>query len=198
LERIFEPFFTTRAVGEGTGLGLSLCHGIVLGHKGRIYAKSKLGEGATFIVELPVVAKEAPTGSPESGDKAKKATRARILVVDDELAIRQLLSEELTDEGHYVDTAESAGEALYKLQNNNYGLILLDVRLRGMSGIKLYQLMGKMPRRLAKRVVFITGDVIGTDTREFLSETKATYISKPFSVAQLRKDVNRMLSRVKG
>jgi PAS domain S-box-containing protein len=198
LGRIFEPFFTTRAVGEGTGLGLSLCHGIVLGHKGRIYAKSRLGEGATFIVELPVVAKEAPIGSPESGDKAKKVTRARILVVDDELAIRQLLSEELTDEGHYVDTAESAGEALYKLQNNNYDLILLDVKLRGMSGIKLYQFMGKMPRHLAKRVVFITGDVIGTDTRKFFLETKATYISKPFNVAQLRKDVNRMLSRLKG
>ncbi|GAH40330.1 unnamed protein product, partial [marine sediment metagenome] len=54
LNRIFDPFFTTKGVGKGTGLGLSVCHGIVAEHGGRIYARSRLGSGATFIVELPI------------------------------------------------------------------------------------------------------------------------------------------------
>jgi len=54
LSRIFTPFFTTKEVGKGTGLGLSICHGIVAEHEGRIYARSRLGKGATFVVELPI------------------------------------------------------------------------------------------------------------------------------------------------
>jgi CheY-like chemotaxis protein len=177
---------------------LSLCHGIIAEQKGRIYAKSKLGEGATFIVELPIVAEEASPKPSKSRGKAKKGTRARILVVDDEPEIRQLLSEELTNEGYHVDTTESAGEALYKLQNDNndnYDLVLLDVKLCGMSGSELYRLMGKMPQSLIKKVIFITGDVMGTDTQKFLSETKAPYVSKPFNMEQLNKEIDLMLGQ---
>jgi two-component system NtrC family sensor kinase len=60
LKRIFDPFFTTKGVGKGTGLGLSICYGLVEAHNGRIYARSKLGEGATFVVEIPVVPEEVP------------------------------------------------------------------------------------------------------------------------------------------
>ena len=56
MKRIFDPFFTTKEVGKGTGLGLSICYGIVESHGGRLYARSKLGEGTTFFVEIPIVA----------------------------------------------------------------------------------------------------------------------------------------------
>lgn len=68
-------------------------------------------------------------------------------------------------------------------------LVLLDIKLRGMSGIKLYQFMEKMPQNLTKRAVFITGDVTGPGTQRFFSETKAPCISKPFNVEQLKKDI---------
>ena len=58
LGKVFDPFFTTREIGQGTGLGLSLCHAIVAAHNGRIYARSRLGKGATFVVELPIVAED--------------------------------------------------------------------------------------------------------------------------------------------
>jgi len=60
LKRIFDPFFTTKEVGKGTGLGLSICYGILEEHGGYMYAKSKPGEGATFVVELPIVSGDQP------------------------------------------------------------------------------------------------------------------------------------------
>jgi len=98
LEKIFNPFFTTKRVGEGTGLGLSVCHGIVTEHNGRIYAESQLGKGTTFIVELPIIAlepKQLELDKP-AVEESKRTSGARILVIDDEPAIRQFLTRILT------------------------------------------------------------------------------------------------------
>ncbi|MBM3143298.1 MAG: PAS domain S-box protein, partial [Chloroflexi bacterium] len=101
LERIFDPFFTTREVGQGTGLGLSLCHGIVAEHNGKMYAESKLGKGATFVVELPVVTEaEQPKPSEAVVEEPEKVAKARILVVDDEQVIRDFVKRVLAGEGY--------------------------------------------------------------------------------------------------
>ena len=127
-------------------------------------------------------------------DESKtKMAKGKILVVDDDLMIRQLLSEELTDLGYDVETAENSGEAIYRLRRDDYDLILLDIRLLGMSGIKLYRVMEKTPQSLADRVIFITGDVMGEDTHKFLSDTKCSCITKPFHMAQLTKEINHIL-----
>jgi PAS domain S-box-containing protein len=194
LERIFNPFFTTREVGKGTGLGLSLCHGIIAEHNGRIYAKSKPGRGATFIVELPVITEEKQLEMAEPAEEAKKVAPARILVVDDEPAIYQFLERLLTGEGHEVETVTSAGDALERMKGTRYNLILLDIKLPGKSGIELYKRMQKIAESLTRRVVFITGDVMGTDTRNFLSRTRVPYITKPFDTEQLKRDLNRRLA----
>jgi len=100
LDRVFNPFFTTREVGKGTGLGLSVCHGIVVEHGGSIYAKNNLGKGATFVVELPVVTESEQLNLAEPAvEEAKKATKAKILVVDDEPTVLSFLSQVLTGEG---------------------------------------------------------------------------------------------------
>jgi PAS domain S-box-containing protein len=196
LGKIFEPFFTTREVGQGTGLGLSVCHGIVAEHGGRIYARSALGKGATFFVELPIVTEaaqlkpvEPPAAEPE------RVSGGRILVIDDEPVVQQFLTEVLSGEGHEVETADNGEDALEKLESEDYDVILVDVKLPGMSGIEIYKHLQRVAKPLARRVVFITGDVMGEDTMAFLSKAKARYITKPFNTERLRKDIQTVLSQ---
>jgi len=195
-ERIFDPFFTTKKVSKGTGLGLSICHGIISEHNGQIYARSKLGQGATFIVELPIIPEEKRLELAEPAiDESKKVAKAKILVVDDEPTILQLLSQILTGEGHKVQTVDNAHDVLVRIKRESYHLILLDIKLRGISGTELYKSIQKIAQSLARRVVFITGDVMGVDTRDFLSKAKVPYITKPFDIKQLKGDINRILTQ---
>ncbi|UCH50933.1 MAG: PAS domain S-box protein [Chloroflexota bacterium] len=195
LERIFNPFFTTRKVGQGTGLGLSVCHGIVTAHKGRIWAESQLGKGAKFIVELPILTEDKQLELPEPVvQEPGKVAGARILVVDDEEVIRQFVSQMLLDEGHEVESANSAEDALEEINNKDYQVIMLDIKMPGMSGIDLYRHFQKESPSIADKVVFITGDVMGPSTMDFLSKTKVPYIIKPFDAKQLKTEVNRVLS----
>jgi PAS domain S-box-containing protein len=197
LESIFDPFFTTREVGQGTGLGLSVCHGIVTEHKGRIWVESEPGKGATFIVELPTVTEDKQLEMPEPViiEEPKKVHKAKILVVDDEPVIRQLISQVLGDEGHEVETADNAADALKMVKSKRYRLILLDIKMPGMSGVELYKKFEKIAPSITRRVVFITGDVMGKRTMSFLDKTKAPCMMKPFDAKQLKTDVKRILAR---
>lgn len=195
LERIFDPFFSTREVGKGTGLGLSICHGIITEHGGKIWAESRRGKGAIFIVELPVVAeKRRSIKRPKITRRLKVATKARILVVDDEPVVRQLVTEVLTAEGHVVETTADGKDALNRIKNNGYSLILVDMKLPGISGGELYERIQDIAESLAGRVAFITGDVMAADTEAFLIRTKVPYITKPFDVKQLKAEVRRLLA----
>jgi PAS domain S-box-containing protein len=195
LEKIFEPFFTTRQVGQGTGLGLSVCYGIVSQHGGRIYAESQHGKGAIFVVELPMLTEDKQMELPEPEvAEQRKSSGVRILVVDDERVVREFISKALTEEGHQVETVDNAEDALKMVKNKNYRIILLDVKMPGMSGIELYKRFQKMDPALARRVVFVTGDVMGARTLAFLAKAKSPYITKPFDGKQLNIVVNRVFS----
>ncbi|MFC2004406.1 PAS domain S-box protein [Chloroflexota bacterium] len=196
LDKIFDPFFTTREVGNGTGLGLSICHAIVTRHKGRIYAKSEPGKGATLIVELPVV---TDAGRIENTalieEQPWQHIGAKVLVVDDEPTILDFLQYLLTEEGYEVETANSAQVALEKLRGEKYNLILLDVKLPVMSGIELYYHIETIDLALAQRTVFITGDVMEPATRDFLEKTKARHITKPINIESLKVEINHILAK---
>ncbi len=192
MDRIFDPFFTTREAGEGTGLGLSLCYGIVTEHNGRIYARSTPGRGATFVVELPIVTDiTQPVQLPI--ELRQKLTGSRILVVDDEPVIRDFINQVLSGEGCEVDTVASAEEALQKIASQQYNLLLLDIKMPGMDGMELYNRVKRLGRSLARRVVFITGDVISHGTERFLTENKLPHIEKPFTATQLIDKLGRTL-----
>jgi PAS domain S-box-containing protein len=196
LKKIFDPFFTTKEVGEGTGLGLSICYGIIAEHNGRIWAESEPGKGATFIVELPIVTKSSQVKQAKPPEeKTQKVAKAKILAVDDEPMILQLVSRILAEEGYQVETADSAASALKMIDTGRYSLILLDIKMPDMDGIQLYKRLQKMAPSLAKRVMFITGDVMGPETEAFLSWTKAPYATKPFDAEQLKREIKRLLAR---
>ena len=196
LDRLFDPFFTTRGPDKGTGLGLSICYSIVTQHGGKIYARSRLGKSATFFVELPVVTKEEQLKMAEpAAELPKTLSRARILVVDDDTIVQEFLTTILTEEGHQVEIVENGDDAQERVDSEDYDVILLDIKLPGMSGIELYRYMQKTAKSLARRVVFITGDTMSTDTVDFLATTRAPYIAKPFDGEQLKKDIDRILSQ---
>jgi two-component system NtrC family sensor kinase len=190
--RIFEPFFTTKPPGVGTGLGLSLCQGIVEGHGGKIGLAHRQGKGAVFRVELPLERPEGPAVAavPET----PMATRgARILVVDDEPGIADVLAEVLQLDGHVVETVGNGEAALGKLALEGYELILSDIRMPELDGPSLYRELERRHPRLVHRMIFLTGDTLSPGTREFLEKTGAPCLSKPFALSDVRKIVQRVL-----
>ncbi len=201
MEKLFTPFFTTKKMGEGAGFGLSVCHGIVTDHNGSIYAVSEEGQGATFIVELPIVAgekEEEPKRFEASADKSKGDLKARILVVDDEPVIVQILKRVLTDEGYEVDSTGKAEEALKLIRSGEYACILLDIKIPDMSGIDLYRHLAETDKSLAQRIIFVTGDIMGADTGDFFFRTGAAYVTKPFNINEIIKEVERKLTLITG
>ncbi|MGA2368172.1 MAG: PAS domain S-box protein [Dehalococcoidia bacterium] len=189
LERLFDPFFTTKEVGQGTGLGLSVCHGIVTKHGGRIYAESVEGQGATFIIELPASREGKPKDQGSfiklGKDSPKLEVSKRILVVDDELVIRDILIRILSEKGYHVESAASGTEGLEKIMNSKYDVYLLDIKMPGVDGRDMYDAISEKFPQLINRVIFITGDTITRSTLDFLETTGREYLSKPLDFSRL-------------
>jgi two-component system NtrC family sensor kinase len=193
LDRLFDPFYTTKEVGKGTGLGLSVCHGIVTRHGGRIYAESEEGRGAAVTIELPVTRKPAPAAGHETVSPVSGVDRIpvikKVLVVDDEVVIRDILMRILTEKGYKVETASTGLEGLNKIEAGEYDAYLLDIKMPGIDGKDMYELIGKKSTDLAERVIFITGDTVTRSTQDFLESTGRLYMSKPL-------DFNRLLNHL--
>jgi len=194
LDKLFDPFFTTKDADGGTGLGLSISYGIINEHGGKIYAKSTPGKGATFIVNLPIVAEtKLPEMAEPSRREPKKVSGAKIMVVDDEPHICRALDRLLAQEGHKVETLSSAQMALQRLNTAKYDLILLDIKMPGMNGIEFYNHMKEIDPSLQQKVVCITGDVISARNKAFLDKTGIPFIAKPFGVDELMHQVKLVL-----
>jgi len=191
--RVFEPFFTTKPEGEGTGLGLALARGIIEGHGGAISVESRPGEGARFLIDLPVEAPPVANDEPETLDAALPVPGKTILVVDDEPAVAALLAEGLSRDGYKVDTAANGAIALTKLAAHNYDLIISDSGMPVLSGPELYRELERREPHLARRFVFVTGDVLNSSTRAFVAQTGALQLEKPFTLESVKRVVRRAL-----
>ena len=184
--RIFNPFFTTKGVGEGTGLGLSISHGIVREHGGRIRVDSRPGDGATFVIEIPYVAPPDGAVAGAAADTAPTPAASRcILVVDDEPAIRSVISAFLKSLGHEVVAVATGRDALSAIAANAFDRVLLDLRMPDMSGDAVFAELRNTRPEVAERVVFVTGDVQSEATRRFLEGTGRPVLTKPFLLDDL-------------
>ncbi|MBU6399559.1 MAG: response regulator [Verrucomicrobia bacterium] len=200
--KIFEPFFTTKEVGKGTGLGLSLAHSILTEHQGRItYQESTLG-GAAFVLELPIVNPQ-PQETAFVTDtiilEAKKPVEpvpqvvAKVLVLDDEKALAEMLGEMLSLLGHTPTLCNAASDALERLDREDFDLILSDIRMPRIDGPQFYKLAtGKKPD-WAARFIFLTGDVVNEETQDFLKTVGNPYIPKPFHLSAVEEAVANVL-----
>jgi two-component system NtrC family sensor kinase len=197
--RIFDPFFTTKDAGEGTGLGLTICYGIIDEHGGRIWTENRPEGGSVFNIELPVGVeeeREAPAGSGSGSSAAASAVSGRrVLVVDDEMSIRQLLSEILTLDQHSVAVASSGIEAADLAERESFDVIITDMKMPGMDGAAFYRQVRQRDPQQARRIIFITGDTVSPDTRAFLQRVSNPVLSKPFKIGPLRDAIESVLAQ---
>jgi two-component system NtrC family sensor kinase len=197
IPRIFDPFFTTKAIGKGTGLGLSLSYGIVKEHGGRIDVASAPGEGATFIIRLPVRGKdEAGADRPAVAEVSTEPVRGKdILVVDDEETILDLLESVLLSSGHKVTTACNGREALEKIRTCDYDVIISDVKMPDMGGERLYESIKEIKPHLMSRMVFSTGDTVNPTTQALFQRTGNLHIAKPFRLEDVDQVIRQVLEQ---
>ncbi|HWA44519.1 MAG TPA: ATP-binding protein [Hypericibacter adhaerens] len=192
--RIFDPFFTTKPTGQGTGIGLSLCMTIVGTHRGSITASETPGGGATFTVELPLAGLPKPKAAPAAVAQAATADEGRrILVVDDEAEIAETLAEILTDLGHRVEIVAQGEAALNQLKTRPFDLILSDLKMPVLDGPGLYAALARDHPSMVAKIAFMTGDTLSQRQGEFLAETGAACLEKPFTPEDVRRFVGHLL-----
>jgi signal transduction histidine kinase len=193
--RIFEPFFTTKPVGQGTGLGLSLCEGIVERHGGSIRVASQPGHGAVFSIELPVDLRETATSEAARPASLPPIREKTILIVDDDRDVAETLGDLLQVDGHHVELVANGMLALEKLHSQTYDLILSDVRMPDTDGPRLYTQLERQHPELLRRVAFLTGDTLSAETREFLERTRVPTMAKPFTLEQVRQVLQQVTQK---
>jgi len=197
--KIFDPFFTTKEVGKGTGLGLTVAYAIVQEHGGRIRLESRPAAGASFFVELPVSGTTlpplaAPRQAPPRAAEAEPVPGRSVLVVEDETALATAVSEALRDAGYVVDRATDGEDALGLLAERSFDLIVCDLKMPRLDGKAFYRTLIVNVPAMARRVIFVTGDVVGTDAEQFLDESGCRWLAKPFRLADLLRAVRDTLA----
>jgi len=196
-ERTLEPVFTRKLTGQASGLGLSTCRCIISEHGGHIYVKVGPSGGTAFVVELPAIQKQVrdEVCRVASHAPAPASPPVRILVVEDEQVVGEVLGELLSEAGHSVELALGVKSAVSKLGQEVYDVIIADIKMPQLSGIDLYHLLQKTNPALSERVIFSTGDTLSEATRRFLEETGHPYVLKPFQREQLFAQIQALLAQ---
>lgn len=184
--RIFDPFFTTKPVGKGTGLGLSVAHAIAQEHGGRISVSSSPSRGASFVFELPVGGSNVRLPEARPVDPVPMVPRGtRALVIEDEQALGEAVADALKDEGFGVDRASDGQQALGRLAERVYDVVICDLKMPTVDGMTFFRRVSADHPHLALRIIFVTGDVAGTETERFLDESGCRWLPKPFRLRDL-------------
>jgi CheY-like chemotaxis protein len=197
--RLFDPFFTTKGKG-GTGMGMAVSFGIIRRHNGSIDVESEPGRGTTFRISLPV-APEVMTNAGTDLDNpptSSEGDKLRVLVVDDESAVREVLREALEAEGCEVMVANSGEHALrlYDARAGSIDLVFTDIGMPEMSGWELSSEIRKRSETIPLAIVSGWADAISIDARQAI---KADWVvSKPFDIGTIAEIANEVAARRKG
>jgi signal transduction histidine kinase/CheY-like chemotaxis protein len=209
--RIFDPFFTTKPPGVGTGLGLSIVYGIVQEHGGEVSVDSLKGNGATLTVQLPAMSVSGLDFAREESKPAierrpaavvplpsveRVAERKHILIVEDEPTVAALIADVMAGEGYRVDMLLDSREALGRVEEKSYSLVICDLKMPYVDGTEIYRELVRRENPAQHRMLFVTGDTMGPRTLEFLKSSGLHYLAKPFLVEELKHAVRQALADV--
>lgn len=197
LARAFDPFFTTKEVGKGTGLGLSTAYGIVQQSGGTMRLSSKPGQGTTLHIYLPRLEAADSERTPASVRMPQRRGSETVLVVEDEQAVRKMVSRILTGHGYRMLTAANAKEALEVFGEHvgTIDLIITDVVMPGMGGRKLIERLAQMAPESAWKVLYMSGYAEDAVVEQGVRGDGAPLISKPFSASELARRVREVLDQ---
>ena len=189
---VFDPFFTTK-IGVGTGLGMSTAYGIVVRHGGEIEVESEEGKGSRFTIRLPLSNEIAKPEATFEQEQELKAEGLRMLIVDDEQEICDLLSEYFLEDGHNVKSVNTGDMAIKLLETESFDLVLSDLVMPEVTGYDIIETIGTLEKK--PKVGIITGweDAYKTEKGETL---KADFIvRKPINFSELTRCINNVLSK---
>jgi signal transduction histidine kinase len=186
--KIFDPFFTTKEVGQGTGLGLTVAYAIIQEHAGRIHLQSG-PQGTSFFVELPVTGPPIETAVGRTKKMAAPAEAtgagAAILLVEDESALASAVLDALRDAGYTAEHAADGRDALALVERQAFDFVICDLKMPRLDGMAFHRALTEMSPRLAKRMLFVTGDVADDETGTFFEQTGCRWLPKPFRLREL-------------
>ena len=193
MDKIFEPYFTTKGVGEGTGLGLAVVHGIVKDHSGDITIDSEVGKGTTFHVFMPVVEVELPLETKTHNDIP--GGNEHILLVDDEKEIVDMIRTMLEKLGYKITTQTSSIEALEVFRNDpeKYDLVITDMTMPGMTGKDLAQKL--MDIRPEIPIILCTGFSDQIDEQSARDLGIELFIMKPIMISKIAQAIRDILDK---
>lgn len=193
IDQIFDPFFTTKKMDRmrGSGLGLSVVHGIIKDHEGYILVDSKVGKGTTFSLFFPVSRKKA--SDIVDNDVQSMGGNERILVVDDDPIQRSVAKQLLKRLGYKVNVVSSGERAVSRIKNRPYDLVILDMVLEGMDGAETYrQILEIKP---TQKAIILSGYAMTNRVQEALNLGAGTFISKPVTQRILANAVRKELDK---
>jgi len=192
--RVFEPFFTTKPEGTGTGLGLAVSRSLARDHGGELTLEPSSEQGgASFRLSLPISGQAEEATVPAALPEAGASLMVRVLVVDDEAELAELMREMLETAGYDVATAESGAVALELLATARFDAIVSDLRMPDIDGAALWREVAARHPALSRSMLFVTGDTLSPDAREFLRSSRCASLDKPFSKADLLARVAALL-----
>ena len=190
--KIFEPFVTTKEPGRGTGLGLYICRQIAEAHLGKLTYESRLDEGAAFLLSLPVQA-GARINTPVRVFEPLPVPGKRVLVVDDEPGVGDVIAHALSEEGDEVTVTDRGADALARIEKGRFDLVISDIEMEGVKGYEIYEL-ARSAFAPPIPVLIVTGNSLDRRVHKFFEETGVPYVVKPFDTAFLRRAVRRILA----